>query len=111
MDAVEKKNRDTRKLLPDSDTAADTCCTKARGLREGLPLPNLATIKDFPRFHIAMSKGRIDDQRITVDSVNTFAEWFFDGFARVTGSLIDEEDGHAVCDVSESSIRLRCPCS
>lgn len=37
----EKKSRDTRKLLSDSDTAADTCCTKARGLREGFPLPIL----------------------------------------------------------------------
>ena len=101
MDALEKKNRETRRLLSDSDTTADTCCTKERGLQEGLPPPDLATIKDFLRFHIAISKGRIDEQRITVDSVNTFAEWFFAGFARVTGSLISEEDRRAVYDVGE----------
>lgn len=101
VDAVKEKNGDTGELPSDNDAAVDACSTKARSLREGLPPPNLATIKDFLRFHVAISRGRIDDERTTVDSVNTFAEWFFAGFARVTGSLIGEEDRRAVYDVSE----------
>ena len=102
VDAVKEKNRDTIALPSGSDTVADACCTKAGTLCEGLPPPNLATIKDFLCFHVALSRGRIDDERTTVDSVNTFAEWFFAGFARVTGSLINEEDRRAVYDVSET---------
>ena len=101
VDDVKEKNRDTRALPSDSDTAADACCTKAGTLREGLPPPDLATIKDFLRFHVAVSRGRIDDKRTTVDSVNTFAEWFFAGFARVTGSLFNEEARRAVYDLNE----------
>lgn len=103
VDGVGKK-RDTRVVLSDDDDDAatvDICHTTGlQRLREGaLPL-GLATIKDFLRFHVAISRGRIDDKRITVDSVNTFAEWFFAGFARVTGNLINEEDRRAVYDVS-----------
>ncbi|KAI9773208.1 MAG: hypothetical protein M1839_002216 [Geoglossum umbratile] len=57
---------------------------------KGAPCPDLATTKDFLRFHIALSQGRIRD-KTTVDSVNTFAEWFFAGFTRVTGTVISEE--------------------
>lgn len=101
VDAVKGKNGDTGDLPSDNDAAADACSMKARSLREGLPPPDLATIKDFLRFHVAISRGRIDDERTTVNSVNTFAEWFFAGFARFTGSLISEEDRRAVYDVSE----------
>ena len=38
----------------------------------------------------------MDDERITIDSVNTFAEWYFAGFARITDNLVDEEDRRAV---------------
>ncbi|KAI9768035.1 MAG: hypothetical protein M1839_004298 [Geoglossum umbratile] len=54
------------------------------------PCPDLVTTKDFLRFHIALSQGRIRD-KTTVSSVNTFAEWFFAGFTRVTGTVISEE--------------------
>lgn len=101
MDAVEEKNRSTGELLPDNDAVANACYMKAQSLQEGLPPSDLAIIKDFLRFHVAINRGRIDDKRITVNSVNTFAEWFFTGFARVTGSLINEEDRRAVYDVSE----------
>ncbi len=102
VDSVEGKNRNKGELLSDNDAATDACYSKARSLQEGLPPLNLATIKDFLRFHVAISRGRIDDEQITVDSVNTFAEWFFAEFAQVTGSLINEEDRRAVYDVSES---------
>jgi hypothetical protein len=49
--------------------------------------PDLTTIKDFFRFHIATSCGRIA-VKPTVDSINTNAEWFFAGFTRLTGIVI-----------------------
>lgn len=68
---------------------------------KGSTAPDLATIKDFIRFHVAAGTGTIDKEgRLTVDSTNTFAEWFFAGFARVTGNAIDEEDRSGVYDVS-----------
>ena len=75
------------------------------GKPEGLPPLDLATIKDFLRFIVATSRGIIDDKQkqVTVDSVNTFTEWFFAGFARVTGNRIDGEDRRAVYDVSKCS--------
>ena len=101
VDGVEKKKRDTRVVLSDNATAVDVChATGPQRLEEGVLPLDLATIKDFLRYHVAISRGRIDDERITVDSVNTFAEWFFAGFARVTGNLINEEDRRAVYDVS-----------
>jgi hypothetical protein len=45
--------------------------------------PDLATVKDFLRFKAAAGKGMIVEQT-TCDSLNTFAEWFFAGFTRVT---------------------------
>jgi len=74
VDAVEEKNRDTGEILSDTDTAEDAYCTKARRIQKGLPLLDLAIIKDFLRFHVAISRGRIDDERTTVNSVNIFAE-------------------------------------
>jgi len=56
-------------------------------------------MKDFLRFHAAISKGRLD-RCTTVDSVNTFAEWFFAGWTRVTGGIISEDDRSEVYHVS-----------
>ena len=67
-------------------------------LRKGAPCPDLATTKDFLRFHIALSRGRIRD-KTTVHSVNTFAEWFFAGFTRVTGTVISEDYMSAIYEV------------
>ena len=103
MVAVEKKEQDTEEALLSDEAAVDVSCTiGARSLREGLPPLDLATMKDFLRFIIATSRGIIDDgpKKVTVDSMNTFVEWFFAGFARVTGNRIDEEDRCAVYDVS-----------
>ena len=76
--------------------------TGAQRLHEGLPPLDLATIKDFLRFIAAISRGTIDDKEelVTADSMNTFAEWFFAGFARVTSNRIEEKDRRAVYDVS-----------
>lgn len=100
--AVEKE-QDTRESLVGDDAAINVPYTmRARSLQKGLPPLDLATIKDSLRFIIATSRGIIDDgqKKVTVDSMNTFAEWFFAGFARVTGNRIDEEDRCAVYDVS-----------
>ena len=76
--------------------------TRPQSLCEGLPPLDLATIKDFLRFIALTSDGRIDEEKVaTADSINTFAEWFFAGFARVTGNQIEEEDRRAVYRVSE----------
>jgi hypothetical protein len=53
--------------------------------------PDLATVKDFLRFKAAAGKGMIAEQT-TCDSLNTFAEWFFAGFTRVTDTEINKED-------------------
>ena len=38
--------------------------------------------------------------------MNTFAEWFFAEFARVTGNRIDGEDKYTVYDVSVCRNRI-----
>jgi hypothetical protein len=60
--------------------------------------------KNFLRFYIATSRGKIDEnERPWADSVNTFAERFFAGFTRITGTPTDEGDGSEVYD--ESALR------
>jgi hypothetical protein len=49
-------------------------------------------VKDFLRFHIATSHGKIVEKP-TVDSVNTFAEWFSAGFTRITAHRQMKETG------------------
>ena len=91
----EKKRRNTLEPSMDSNTAA------APSLQEGSPSPDLGTIMEFVRFHAASSEGRIHNSGlITVDSSNTFMEWFFAGFTRITGTHIDEEDKKRVYQVS-----------
>lgn len=82
---------------------------KAQSLREGLPPLDLATIKDFLRFIASVSDGIIDDdtELVTADSINTFAEWFFAGFARVIGNYIDKEDRRAVYSVSTFQAKVQ----
>ena len=83
-----------RKGLPLPDEAmARECC-----LREGVDAPDLATVKDFLRFYVATSRGKIV-VRPTADLVNTFAEWFFAGFTSVTGTPTDAEDRSEVYNV------------
>jgi hypothetical protein len=66
---------------------------------KGWTLPDLATVKDFLRFHIATSRGKIVEKPMA-DSVNTFAEWFFACFTRITNTRPDEDDRSEVYKAS-----------
>ena len=68
-------------------------------LAKNVEAPDLATVKDFLRFKAAAGKGMIIEQT-TYHSLNTFAEWFFAGFTRVTDTEINKEDRSEVYDVS-----------
>ena len=62
MDTVEEKKYDTGMVLCEGGAAVDVCYTmRIRRLGEDVPAPDLATIKDFLRFHVAISRGRIDE--------------------------------------------------
>lgn len=102
MVAVESKRDAGESPLNQQVTVDASYTTGAQRIREGLPLLDLATIKDFLRFIATISRGTIDEKEelVTADSMNTFGEWFFAGFARVTGNRIEEEDRRAVYDVS-----------
>jgi hypothetical protein len=69
----------------------DEACARYHSLREGVDAPDLATVKDFFRFYIATSCGRIMIIP-TADSINSIAEWFFDSFTCVTGTVINGKD-------------------
>ena len=77
----------------------DEACARHHCLREGVDVPDLATIKDFFRFYIATSCGRIVAIP-TADSINSIAEWFFGGFTRVTGTETNEKDRSEVYNLS-----------
>src|SRR2546421_7167085 len=84
-----------QKGLPAPDEAA----VRELVLAKNVEAPDLATVKDFLRFKAAAGKGMIAEQT-TCDSLNTFAEWFFAGFTRVTDTEINKEDRSEVYDVS-----------
>ena len=63
-----------------------------------MPAPNIDTVKDFLRFYIATSKGKLNN-RSTIDSVNTHVEWFFAGFSWITGTPTNKEDRSKVYNV------------
>ena len=46
-------------------------------------MPDLAAVKYFLRFRASVMRGKIEE-RPTDESLNSFAEWFFAGFIRVT---------------------------
>jgi hypothetical protein len=99
--AVGKKQDEGEAVSSDDDTIEAYSSTGVQSLREGLLPLDLATVKDFLRFIIATSRGLIDDgDEVTVDSMTTFSERFFTGFARITGNDIEETDRRAVYDVS-----------
>lgn len=78
---------------PGEAAARDRC------LGSGVQAPDLATVKDFLCFHAATSRGKIVTKP-TADSVNAFAEWFFAGFERVTGTSTDAAHRSEVYHVS-----------
>jgi|SRR4051794_27870838 len=78
----------------------DQASARRRCLHEGVDTPDLATVKDFLRFQGATSRRIMDGEgRIMADSLNTFAEWFFAGFTRVTDTPTDERDRSEVYNV------------
>lgn len=75
-------------------------------LWKGRPPLDLATIRDFLRFHAGTGIGRLDPKkRITAESVVTFAEWFFAAYKEVTKVPIDDKDRTAVYKVTISFSR------
>jgi hypothetical protein len=84
--------------------APDEAYARHHCLHQGVEAPDLATIKDFFRFFIATSCGKIVTKP-TVDSINTNAEWFFAGFTRITGTEINEKDRAEVYKVSTPSYK------
>lgn len=76
-------------------------------LEKGVPPLDLASLKDFVRYKVSVSQGLIDDKgRPTADSMNTFEEWFFAGFARITGNSYAEEDRQELYKISISECKL-----
>jgi hypothetical protein len=63
----------------------DEGMVRERCLGKRVNASDLPTAKDFIRFHAAVSRGKIVELR-TADFNNAFAEWFFAGFTRVTGT-------------------------
>jgi hypothetical protein len=52
------------------------------------------------------SDPRLDEEISTVDSLNSVAEWFFAGFARIKKTEIVEEDRKEVYHVSRQTILI-----
>lgn len=86
-----REDYDRQGLAPPNEDIARMCC-----LAEGVPAPDLITVKDFLRFYIATSHPQLEKSapkpRPTADAICTAAEWFFAGFARTTGSDTRAED-------------------
>src|SRR5256885_3152725 len=95
-----------QKGLPVPDEAA----VRERVLRKNVEAPDLATVEDFLRFQAATSKGKIREE-VTSDSLNTFAEWFFAGFSRVTDTPTNDDDRREIYDVSTSCHLWKAPIS
>jgi hypothetical protein len=72
---------------------------RKRCLWKGVDAPGVPTVRNFIRFSAAASRGKIVELP-TVDSVNAFAEWFFAGFTRVTGTPTIKKDRTEVFNVS-----------
>jgi hypothetical protein len=62
-------------------------------------MPDMATLKDFLRFQASTMQGKIE-ARPTDDSLNSFAEWFFAGFTRLTETEIGKTERSEVYNVS-----------
>lgn len=93
---MKKEYAQNGKSPPDEETA------RRQHLRPSVASPDLATVRDFIQFYIATSRPRLDAERLTVDSVNTVAEWFFAGFTRVTGTDTIEGERREVYNVRSS---------
>jgi hypothetical protein len=105
MEMQGKSEGEDNKIERGDGTVEVDGCTAVHCLQKDVPCLDLATTKDFLRFHIALSRGRIKN-KTTVDSVKTFVEWFFAGFTRVTGTVINEDYRSAIYEVKPSSISV-----
>ena len=73
---------------------------RTRCLYRGIDAPDYIIIKDFFHFHIALSHRKIDErERPTINLINTFIEWFYAGFKRITGISINKEERSEVYKV------------
>ena len=90
-----------REAVEEGQPAPTEAMARQRFLGKGAEAPDLETVKDFLRFHVSTSCGKIV-AKPTADSVNAFAEWFFAGFTRVTETLTDAQDRSEVYHVSLS---------
>ena len=79
----------------------DEAAVRKQVLWKNVEAPDFATVKDFLRFYAATSKGKIQEE-VTCDSLNTFAEWFFAGFSRVTDTPTNNDNRREIYDVSTS---------
>lgn len=61
--------KDLQRDLPSPDEA----CARHHCLREGMEAPDLATVKDFFRYYISLSHGKIVD-KLTVALIKINAE-------------------------------------
>lgn len=93
---------DTGGLCTERPSPPDEAMVRERCLGKGVDAPDLLMVKDF-RFHAASSSGKIVELP-TADSVNAFAEWFFAGLTRVTGTPTIDEDRSEVYDGFTSTI-------
>ena len=103
MIAVEKKEQNMREAFFSDDAMINIFyMIEAQSLWEGLLSLNLPIIKNFLCFVIIINWEIINNRqkKITVDSMNTFAEWFFAEFAWVTDNCINEKNRCAVYNVS-----------
>jgi hypothetical protein len=91
--------RGSRRMPSKGLPVPDEAATRERVLRKNVEALDLATLKDFFRFSGPTSKGLIVEKP-TCDSLNTFAEWSFAGFSRVTGTPIYADDRSEVYDIS-----------
>ena len=65
MNADEKKKCNVAMALSDDDAAVvPDYTTRPQRLREGVPPHDLIITTDFLGFHVAISRGRMDDERI-----------------------------------------------
>ena len=91
--------RNAKRVAPGGLLIRDEASARVHCLREGVDAPDLTFLKNFFRFLVATSRSKIVEIP-TADSVNTFAEWLFASFHRITGTPIDEGHRREVYNVS-----------
>ena len=80
-------------------TPPDERMVREHCLGKGVEVPDLAALKDFLWFQASVMRGKV--KKIPADeSLNSFAEWFFAGFTRVTGTVIGKTERSEVYNVS-----------